>query len=92
MPFNWSDLIDAVEKVAEVIDSPAVGELASLGGPEAAAITKTVQTAAGFVSSVAEQAQTAGDVLSSNDLAKIAAAQTAIWAQNDTLAAQIAAS
>jgi hypothetical protein len=87
---DWTKVAAGVAGVADIVKELAPA--AAIAGPEGALIGGIVGQAAGFVSSVATQAEAAGSVLSSTDLAAIQTANTQIQAANDSVARQIAES
>jgi hypothetical protein len=87
---NWSAVAAGVAGVAGIVKELAPA--AAIAGPEGALIGGIIGQAAGFVSSVATQAEAAGPVLASNDLATIQQANLTIQQANDALAAKIAQS
>jgi hypothetical protein len=85
---DWTKLIPAVEEAANLVQelAPIAGGLA---GPGGAAIGAAIAAGAKWGESLLTLAQSAGDVLSTSDLAKIEAATTTLQAANDGLAQQI---
>lgn len=90
MAIDWSKVAAGVVSVADIVKELAPA--AAIAGPEGAVIGGIISQGAGFVSGVAQQAEAAGPVLASDDLATIQAALAEIQTTNDALAAQTAAS
>jgi hypothetical protein len=87
---NWTAVAAGVAGIANIVKEFAPA--AAIAGPEGAIIGGLIGQAAGLVSTVATQAEAAGPVLASNDLATIQAANVSIQAVNDGLATKIAES
>lgn len=90
MAIYWTKVAAGVAGVADIVKEFAPA--AAIAGPEGAIIGGLIGQAAGLVSAVATQAEAAGPVLASNDLAVIQAANVSIQQTNDALAAKIAES
>lgn len=92
MDIDWKKAADDVEAAVGFITSPTVTQLASLGGPSVAGVTKVVQGLAAITGDLIETASTAGTAIESGDLARIQAADATLQQQNIALAQDIAES
>lgn len=90
MNIDWTKVAAGVVTVANLVKE--IAPAAALAGPEGALAGGIISGAASFVSGVATQAELAGPVLASGDLATIQAALADIQAANNVLAQRTASS
>lgn len=87
---DFKALLPVLRNVLAVVKE--VAPMASVAGPQGAAIGKIVSGAADFAGHVLDHATDAQAVIASHDLAEIKTIAAAIQSENDALAARIDAS